>query len=199
MRSFHVQALVFVRSSSGCARRRLLPDDGSHARRPAGGQRELRREQKPERRAAQKGTRKPASEAKRPIASSRIAWPRPTSRQQLPWSARGSLGHGVTSPEPPNLFVLWWEGGAIMYPITGMSFLVVLFACERFGWDCGAAEVIPRLRRLAKLSRIGRASRRPRSSASLSALQAISLNRRQRVARRCFRRSAGRIPRSSRR
>ncbi|HEX4150234.1 MAG TPA: MotA/TolQ/ExbB proton channel family protein, partial [Pirellulales bacterium] len=31
----------------------------------------------------------------------------------------------------PNLFVLWFRGGPLMYPITFMSFVVVLFACER--------------------------------------------------------------------
>lgn len=32
---------------------------------------------------------------------------------------------------PENLFDLWWEGGLLMYPITFMSFLVVVFAVER--------------------------------------------------------------------
>ena len=50
---------------------------------------------------------------------------------------------GMETAEPPNLFVLWWEGGPIMYPITAMSFLVVLFACERF-LGLRRGKVIPR-------------------------------------------------------
>jgi len=33
--------------------------------------------------------------------------------------------------EAPNLFQLWWKGGELMYPITFMSFVVVVFAIER--------------------------------------------------------------------
>jgi len=33
--------------------------------------------------------------------------------------------------EAPNLFQLWWKGGELMYPITLMSFVVVVFAVER--------------------------------------------------------------------
>jgi biopolymer transport protein ExbB len=36
------------------------------------------------------------------------------------------------SPKPPNLFELWFWGGPLMYPITLMSFLVVIFAVERW-------------------------------------------------------------------
>lgn len=32
---------------------------------------------------------------------------------------------------PPNLFSLWWQGGALMYPITAMSVIVAIFALER--------------------------------------------------------------------
>ena len=34
-------------------------------------------------------------------------------------------------PETPNLLRLWFSGGPLMYPITLMSFLVVVFATER--------------------------------------------------------------------
>jgi biopolymer transport protein ExbB len=60
---------------------------------------------------------------------------------------------GMITAEPPNLLILWWEGGPIMYPITAMSFLVVLFACERYiGLRRG--KVIPRrlTRELAEMA-----------------------------------------------
>jgi biopolymer transport protein ExbB len=60
---------------------------------------------------------------------------------------------GMVTAEPPNLFVLWWEGGPIMYPLTAMSFLVVLFACERY-LGLRRGKVIPRklTRELADLA-----------------------------------------------
>jgi biopolymer transport protein ExbB len=37
----------------------------------------------------------------------------------------------ATNDESPNLFQLWWKGGELMYPITFMSFVVLVFAIER--------------------------------------------------------------------
>lgn len=45
---------------------------------------------------------------------------------------RDAVRPAIEAGEPPNLFKLWWDGGPIMYPITAMSFMVVLFACERW-------------------------------------------------------------------
>ncbi|HEY5314232.1 MAG TPA: MotA/TolQ/ExbB proton channel family protein [Pirellulales bacterium] len=50
--------------------------------------------------------------------------------------AAGQTAAAKQEPRPaatiaPNLFDLWFLGGPLMYPITFISFLVVLFACER--------------------------------------------------------------------
>ena len=70
---------------------------------------------------------------------------------------------GMITAEPPNLFVLWWEGGPIMYPITAMSFIVVLFACERY-LGLRRGKVIPRrlTRELAELAALPAGSIRDR-------------------------------------
>jgi biopolymer transport protein ExbB len=75
-----------------------------------------------------------------------------TDEQPAP-QGQPAIPPGMVTAEPPNLFVLWWEGGPIMYPITAMSFIVVLFACERY-LGLRRGKVIPRklTRELAELA-----------------------------------------------
>jgi biopolymer transport protein ExbB len=108
---------------------------------PTAGVSYAQKKKEPEKREPAKNNAKPtkAEEADRQFADRMAAG---EDRQPGPQAAP-AVPPGTVAAEPPNLFVLWWEGGPIMYPITAMSFLVVLFACERF-LGLRRGKVIPR-------------------------------------------------------
>ena len=98
----------------------------------------------------------------------------------VPGQPAASTGAGTG--KPLDMLELWKQGGWVMVPISAMSFIVVLFACERF-LALRRGRVIPPPAG-PRVGRTDRASGRPRSPASFSALQTIPFNRLECVERR---------------
>lgn len=90
--------------------------------------------------ARKKDAVKAAAEARtRKQEAEREAQRRPAAGDEQPADEAAAAPAGAPQPQQPppgtslapNLFDLWFLGGPLMYPITFMSFVVVLFACER--------------------------------------------------------------------